>query len=191
MRFRQTRYVGGFLLNTALVAALSLTTGTAGRVVAPSTLCSPPPPTSEMIYAITSANQLVSFDSASPGTTSSTITITGLVSSDTLVAIDFRPSTLTLYGLGLNGTIVHLYQINRTTGVAAQVGGDISLPQSAGAAVSETFGFDFNPVTDSIRVVSNGRDNFRLNPNNGAVAGADTILTPAGSLIVGAAYTNN
>jgi hypothetical protein len=63
-----------------------------------------------------------------------------------------------------------------------------------------SFGFDFNPVPDRIRLVSDGGQNIRLNPNDGTVAGMDTALpfaagdanagqTPAG--LVGSAYTNS
>src|SRR5262245_60345723 len=62
-----------------------------------------------------------------------------------------------------------------------------------------TFGFDFNPTVDRIRLVSNAGQDLRLNPNNAAVAGVDGTLafaagdpnagqTPNG---VGSAYTNN
>jgi hypothetical protein len=62
------------------------------------------------------------------------------------------------------------------------------------------FGFDFNPTVDRIRLVSDGGQNLRLNPNDGTVAGMDTALAfaagdpnagqnPAG--LVGSAYTNS
>ena len=61
-----------------------------------------------------------------------------------------------------------------------------------------SFGFDFNPAPDRIRVVSNLGQNLRLSPNDGAIAGMDTALAyAAGDLnagrtpsVVGAAYTN-
>jgi hypothetical protein len=53
-----------------------------------------------------------------------------------------------------------------------------------------SFGFDFNPVVDRIRVVSDAEQNLRLNPDTGAVAAVDSSLNPAGS-VVAAAYTNS
>ena len=62
-----------------------------------------------------------------------------------------------------------------------------------------SFGFDFNPVPDRIRVVSNLGQNLRLNPNDGTSAGMDTDLAYAAgdpnagrmpSSVVGAAYAN-
>src|SRR5262245_17471180 len=138
------------------------------------------------------SNSLISFDTATPGTITSTPSITGLVAGDTIVAIDFRPATGQLYGLGVNGTTAHLYTLNTATAVATQLGGNFTLPESVGASGPETdFGFDFNPVPDRIRVVANNRDNFRLNPNNGTLIAVDIVLNPGTPTVAGAAYTNN
>src|SRR5688572_3331353 len=96
---------------------------------------------------LTTANSLQAFDTDSPEAVGTVIPILGLAAGESIVGIDFRPSTGGLYGLGVNGGIAHLYLINPTTGAATLVGGDIALPQSTGAAGSGTgFGFDFNPV---------------------------------------------
>src|SRR4030095_15553796 len=84
---------------------------------------------------------------------------------------------------------------NTTTGLATAVGATAFSPALSGTA----FGFDFNPVPDRIRVVSTDTSNFRLNPNDGTVAGTDTslsyVLGDSGSglapRVVGSAYTNN
>lgn len=68
-----------------------------------------------------------------------------------------------------------------------QLGTSPFTPALSGA----TFGFDFNPFVDRIRVVSNTRQNIRLNPETGAVAGADTDLSPGTPAVSAAAYTNN
>ena len=48
---------------------------------------------------------------------------------------------------------------------------------------------DFNHTVDRIRVVNDGDENARLNPNNGARADAtDTDLSPGGFDVAGAAY---
>ena len=72
------------------------------------------------------------------------------------------------------------------TGIAVAVGGPFT-PVLSGA----TFGFDFNPVVDRIRVVSNTGQNLRLNPDTGAVAAVDAALNPGAPNVVGSAYTNN
>ena len=49
---------------------------------------------------------------------------------------------------------------------------------------------DFNPAVDRLRIVSDGEQNLRVNPNNGALVFTDGALTPAAN-VTGAAYTNN
>jgi len=144
----------------------------------------------ELLTGLTSTGNLVTFDSSTPGTIASSLPISGL-GGDTLLGIDRRPATGILYGLGSGS---HLYTINTATGTATAVGPAFS-PALSGTA----FGFDFNPVPDRIRVTSTDASNFRLNPNDGTVAGTDTSLTYAAGdsgaglapRIVGSAYTNN
>jgi hypothetical protein len=145
----------------------------------------------ELLTGLTSTGNLVTFDSSTPGTIGSSLSITGLGGGETLLGIDRRPATGLLYGLGSSS---HLYTINTTTGLATAVGATFS-PALSGTA----FGFDFNPVPDRIRVVSTDTSNFRLNPNDGTVAGTDSPLSYAGGdsgagltpRVVGSAYTNN
>lgn len=149
--------------------------------------------TANVIFALTNNNQLLRFAAGSPGTLiGAPLPVTGLQGGETLVGIDFRPATGGLYGLGVNGATGRLYLINPATGAAIQAGaaGAFALPVSAGVAAGTDYGFDFNPTVDRIRVVANSRDNFRLHPDTGGVAGADTALT-AGAQVVGAAYDRN
>ena len=143
----------------------------------------------ETIVALTNGRRLLFFDSATPGTVTKTITISS-VGNEALVAIDFRPATGDLYAMGASG---RLYVLNLTTGAA-------SVPSATPTPlVGTSFGFDFNPVVDLIRVTSDGDQNFRLNPNDGSLVAADTPLAyAAGDIhvagnpnIVGSAYTNN
>jgi hypothetical protein len=145
----------------------------------------------EPLVALTVGNALALLDCVPVGClTSPAVPVTGLAAGDTLVAIDTRPATGELYALAVNGAIAHLYRLNPKSGVAQRIGGDIALPQSFGVVAGAFYGFDFNPFTDRIRVVSDTRDNFRLNPSTGVVSGADATLT-AGSVVVAAAYSDN
>jgi hypothetical protein len=145
----------------------------------------------EGLLALTTTNQLLTFDSSTPGTIATSVGVTGLVAGETLLGVDQRPATGLLYGLGSTS---RLYSINQATGVATQVG-------SAGAfTLSGTaFGFDFNPTVDRIRVVSNTGQDLRLNPNDGTLTATDTALTfalgdPNAAVtprVVGSAYSNN
>ena len=131
-------------------------------------------------------NAIVTFDSATPGTITTPILVTGLVQPlETIVGIDYRPTTRELFGVGSGN---NLYLINTTTGVATLRAG------LTGATLSGTsFGVDFNPVADlagaaSLRVISNTGQNLAINANTGAV----TVQTPiSGGTITSSAYTNN
>lgn len=145
----------------------------------------------ETMTALTSGNRLLTFDSATPGTITKTVTVTGLAAGENLLGIDFRPATGVLYALGSTSRI---YSINSDTGVATAIG-------SPGAFTlnGTRFGFDFNPTVDRIRVTSDADQNLRLNPNDGTLTAADGTLAYASgdSLsgfnpnVVGSAYTNN
>lgn len=148
------------------------------------------------IFVVDTANNLSSFSSADPTTlVSGPTAITGLQAGEVIRGMDFRPADGLLYAVGTNGAAGdRLYTINTTTGVATQVGADGVF------VVGGSFpGVDFNPVVDQLRVVSDFNDNFRVNPNDGTLAGTDTDTAydagdaNAGTtpIITGVAYTNN
>ena len=125
-------------------------------------------------------NALVTFDSAAPiTTTSSVISITGV--SGRLLSIDQRTATGVLYGLSDNGGI---YTINTTTGAAT-----LASTLSGASLVSGTqYSIDFNPTVDRLRIINNMNQNLRVNVDTG-VAIVDGDLTRSGN--VGAGYTNS
>src|SRR5437762_4485245 len=101
----------------------------------------------ETVVALTSGNRLLFFDSATPGTVTKTFNIT-TAGNEALVAIDFRPATGDLYAMAISG---RLYILNLTTNAA-------SIPSATPTPlVGTSFGFDFNPTVDRIRVTSDGR----------------------------------
>ncbi len=145
------------------------------------------------VYGVTTTNQLVRFDTATPATVTTIGVISGLQSGENILGIDFRPATGQLYALGSTS---RLYVINTTTGAATGIGtGAAFMPALSGT----DFGFDFNPTVDRIRVVSDTDQNLRLNPETGVVAATDgTIAFAAGDPnaaanpnATGSAYTNN
>jgi uncharacterized protein (TIGR03437 family) len=146
----------------------------------------------ETVFAVTAGNVLVSFNSLTPGTILSRVPISGLQMNENVLGIDFRPASGQLFALGSTS---RLYTINLTSGAATAVGTAPFTPALNGTS----FGFDFNPVPDRIRLVSDAEQDLRLNPNDGTVAGTDTNLafaamdmnSTANPNVVGAAYTNN
>ena len=88
-----------------------------------------------------------------------------------------------------------IYSVSRSQRRATAIGAAPLTPALAGAS----FGFDFNPTVDRIRLVSDSGQNLRLQPDTGAVAATDKPLVykagdPAAGVapvVLGAAYTNS
>lgn len=148
------------------------------------------------IYAVDTSNHLLKFDSATPGTVESNTNITGLAvpATETIRGIDFRPATGELYALGINNPDAgndegRIYKLNVTTGVLTEVG---NTPFKTDFQDGNDYAFDFNPSVDRIRVTTDRDDNVRVNPNNGTLAGTDTMLTGGvNPAVVGLAYDHN
>jgi hypothetical protein len=140
-------------------------------------------------------NALVSFDTTKPGAYTSVQPITGLQPNERIVGLDFRYFPLgngarTLYGVGIvdGGATdaARVYTIDPGTGAATQVG---TTPVTLTGG--DVYGVDFNHTVDRIRVVNDGDENARLNPDTGGRADAptsDTDLSPAGQHLRAIAY---
>lgn len=144
----------------------------------------------ELMYGLNSTGTNVfTIDTAAPNALLVGKAITGLTANEQIVAIDVRPLTGALYGVGSFG---NLYTINGGTGAAALVGNN-------GGLNGVNFGADFNPSVDLLRVGSDVGSNLRLNPVTGATVGTDTNFAYAAgdpnvgkvANIVGLAYNNN
>lgn len=134
--------------------------------------------------ALLSNNMLAAFPATFPSGFEPATAITGVTPGETLVSIDRRPQNGFLYGLGYNATdgSVQLYSISSATAVATRIGGigsfvaaDGTTPVRIGADATTTFGIDFNPTVDRVRVVNSAGQNFRMNPNNGALVDGDAM----------------
>ena len=140
--------------------------------------------TAETIYGVTLDNQFVTFSSTNPSTISSSLFITGLANNENIAGIDFRPATGQLFAIG---NASNLYTINVNTGAA-------SLVASLGTTLNGvTFGMDFNPTVDLIRLTTSTNRNYRVNPTTGAVTtdGNITVAGTANPAVTAVAYTNN
>jgi hypothetical protein len=145
------------------------------------------------------APALVIFDSASAS--QATIhSINGLVATNEQIAgIDWRPTAIGLDAAGAENakqlymvTVVDTGATDALRLYSVDVGnGNATLLSGSPITVvdGDAYGVDFNPTADRLRVVNDGDENLRLNPNNGALSGDDTNLTPPGQEIGALAYT--
>jgi hypothetical protein len=164
-----------------------------GLVAATLMLVAPGGAGAEPAAGVLGSAQLVTFDTGSPANIA-TRPITGLQSmSEDVIGMDARPSTGQVFivtvptGIATNA-LVRTYTLDVSTGSATFVG---SIPNTVPGAADQPSGVDFNPRVDRIRVVNAIDENFRINPNNGALAGDDVNLNPAAQELIAAAYDRN
>jgi hypothetical protein len=120
----------------------------------------------EVIFGLDTQDDLVSYDSASPGTVRSFAKITGLQFQEEMVGIAFGPSGA-LFGVGgAPDSSGRLYTIDPLTGAATMVGPGPFLSPLIGPA----FGFSFDPVNGQARLVGSSGGNLRINPITGTAA---------------------
>lgn len=142
----------------------------------------------EGITAVAVGNTLLSFDSATPGTTHTSLGITGLQQGEIIRDLDFHPTTGQLFGISTAGRI---YSLDPQTGAARLV---LSLGDRL---LGRPLGFDFNPVDGSLRVTAEANQNFRVNLDTGEITVAGLLNYEEGGnpsadiRVVGLAFSNN
>lgn len=135
-----------------------------------------PPITGQLAYGLTDS-KLVVFDTALPGSIRRSVGISGVLGGQTLLGLDVRPATNTLYALGYRPNVsgstpnAQLYTLDPLSGEVTPVGSAIRLELGTGGPI----GFDFSPA-DFIRVVSTTRTNYRLNVSTGALIDRSTVF---------------
>ena len=157
-----------------------------GKAVLP-----PTAPEGKPIYAVDVNNTLIRFGSMAPGIVTQRVTVSGLQIGEKILGLDFRPVDRLLYALGSTSRI---YVLDTLSGAATNIGSTFT-PSLSGT----TFGFDFNPQADRIRVHGDDEQNLRLNQLTGQLAAVDSVIAfAAGDARVGAnpnlagtAYSNN
>ncbi len=141
------------------------------------------------LYGLTDQNKITQVSVNNVASQIASVSVTGLQSGETLTSIDFRPATSQLLGVGTTG---RLYAVNPVSGAATQIGSPMA------GVTGGDFGSDVNPVTDTLRLVSDTETNLRINPDT-AVATPDTALAYAvgdaafgtNPNVVALAHTNN
>jgi hypothetical protein len=123
--------------------------------------------------------------------------VTGLAPGDLLIGIDFRPRGGRLYAVGSLGGIytIDLRDASAALETTLRIG-DSDVPSPL---VGASFGVDFDPVADRLRIISDAGQNLVVDVETGAASneaplqpppGADPAETPRIGLTA-LAYTNN
>ena len=149
----------------------------------------------ETAYLLAGNHLLHRFVTDTPGAFDASIPLSGLGAGETAIGMDARPLTRQLYVLTQDAANAgRIYTLNSDTGAATLVAtlaadpADLTDPYTALGGTS--FGVDFNPVPDRLRVESNALQNLRVNPATGLVT-TDNALNPGTPQIVGSGYTNS
>ncbi|HEY1059478.1 MAG TPA: DUF4394 domain-containing protein [Limnobacter sp.] len=124
------------------------------------------------VVILTTSNDLLTFNRTTPNDIRTRVTVTGLVSGDSFIGMDFRPRDRKLYAVArtLPGNGGRLYTIDTNTGVATVVA---TLTAAVGSTyttldpAATVFGVDFNPQADALRVITNTGQNLRIVLNAG------------------------
>jgi hypothetical protein len=142
-------------------------------------------------YAV---NNLLTFDLSNPAANLNR-PIVALPRNEEIVGMDMRPATGQLYVLtrqrdqGQLVSSARLYTIDfaATPSVTSAVATIVNpLTTNLNAL---TVGFDFNPVTDRIRIVTDQAQNLNVDPNNGSTIVESSL--PRQTFATAAAYDNN
>jgi hypothetical protein len=147
------------------------------------------PAAAQQVFGLVDSSRIVTFNAASPGTITSSSNITGLPSGVVLTGIDVRPADSQLYAVSTTGNV---YQLTASGNTYTATSTGVTSTSPSGSS----FGLDFNPTVDRLRLVSDTNQNLRINTS--APAGAGTIVDTPTTLngtadidLVGAAYTNS
>jgi Domain of unknown function (DUF4394) len=140
------------------------------------------------VVGLAGDHTLVRFDTRRPGSAKTLGDVRGLAAADQdLVGIDYRVQDGKLYGVGRGGGV---YSIDPRS-LQATLFGQLTIPLEG-----ESFGVDFNPAANALRVVSDTGQNLRQPfAAPGATVADGSLTTPptpgTTTGVTGAAYTNN
>ena len=146
-----------------------------------------------LVVGLTQNQGLVAFRSDKPAHVRTLGRVRGLESDSRLVGLDRRVQDGKLYGVGDQGGV---YRIRPTDARATKVS------QLTAPLQGTSFGVDWNPAANLLRIVSDAGQNLRHNLDNAAApipvgqTAADASLSippaaPPATGVTGAAYTNN
>jgi len=127
------------------------------------------------VVAVTADGRLIEFETDDPGDADTIGTIRGLVQDTKLVGIDYRPASGSdgdngdLYGLGDKGGVYVISDDNAQATLRTRLTVALS---------GASFGVDFNPAVDRLRVISDTGQNLRVNVDTGETLVDGTLGYP-------------
>lgn len=144
---------------------------------------------------LTADGRLVLFGECNPARPRDLGPVTGLTGADSaLIGIDYRVQDGLLYGVGNGGGV---YKFATPGSTAATFVNQLTVALDPNAT---SFGVDFNPAADRLRIIADTGQNLRHNVNTGGttlndgglnyIEGTPPAPVPATNVIA-AAYTNN
>lgn len=180
------KFIAAAALAAAALGGVAALPGTSGASPRTDTkdVCGQSRSTRDLEVVALSRNRLFCFDADKPNRERDIGTVKGLVTDTKLVGIDYRPANGALYGLGDQGGVYTIDASNAKATLAVR---------STVPLRGTSFGVDFNPAADRLRVVSDAGQNLRINVVDGTT-NTDADLNNAGVVatgVVGAMYTNN
>ncbi|MCX7659591.1 DUF4394 domain-containing protein [Caldimonas sp.] len=154
------------------VLACILGVALGGGIVAPAVAEAPPSRPAAValrIWVLTEAHELLQIDADRPQQVLQRVRLHGVAEGESIVGMDYRVARGQLYALSDQG---RLYTLDPTQGRLQPVGTADGRPRLDGRAV----GFDFNPVADRLRIVTDRGQNLRMHPDTGALVDADAAV---------------
>jgi hypothetical protein len=131
---------------------------------------------------------LVCFEDDRPRRADTIGTVSGLVHDSSLIGIDYRPANNTLYGVGNTGGVYTIDAGNASAKLVSRLNQPLQ---------GTSFGVDFNPTVDRLRIVSDTGQNLRVNVDDGTTNVDGTLNIPGTTPVnpalgvTAVAYTNN
>lgn len=171
-----------------LLTGLALVSAAATTTVAPAAGSVQYP----FFYTVSYDSMLGLYHTNYPSTPISSVKITGLRNNERIVDIDIRPLTNELYAVGksFSGTNGSLYVIYPITGKARFVKAISGCDLPAGdlfAQGNPSFGIDFDPVSDKLRIATQTTQNFVVDPTSGACTAQTNFYFAGGDVGRGSA----
>ena len=161
------------------------------------------------VFLLTDGNQLASINRDAPSQLRTSVTLNGFMTSgEVAIGMDFRPFNGNLYVVTKDASDVgRVYTANTSTGALTFIATLVADPADDSPAnpayttlLGDSFGVDFNPAADALRVVSDAGQNLRIfldNDRRPTKTAGQTITDleinggPANAETTGAAYTNS